>query len=388
MEGVKKANSTDRKGKRGKRKSSEASTTGHCTVVSLSSSSEHRQTQKQSKQPIPDETTDHLTMPITAAAGNDQDTTTDLLRCCLHRRRRRHPQLILGPVPLLRQFSYKDLKRATDEFRRPIASHSNGVTYEAKLEDGSVALVKEIKGAEQRQDDFYREVQLLGCLHHRHLVALRGYSSGRQSFLVFESTGYGSLKEHLNDPLKTPLNWKTRLNIAIAIASALEYLELFCEPPIYYASINSSSILLDERFCAKLSDICLVDSAIYHAQLPNSSGTDGKLPLLSFAECKDLGSWKLIPQFGGLILELITGQSSEKGSAEVIRWVQESDLGTSMHNMIDPDLGDSYDGEVLRNLLALARLCIKANTSKPSFSISHVLRYLQQKAGLLHDRRR
>ncbi|GAB2233965.1 hypothetical protein Droror1_Dr00003195 [Drosera rotundifolia] len=310
-------------------------------------------------------------MPIT-----DQDgSTTDLLRCCLHRRR--HPQLILGPVPLLRQFSYKDLKRATDEFRRPIASHSNGVTYEAKLEDGSVALVKEIKGAEQRQDDFYREVQLLGCLHHRHLVALRGYSSGRQSFLVFESTGYGSLKEHLNDPLKTPLNWNTRLNIAIAVASALEYLELFCEPPVYDASINSSSILLDERFCAKLSDICLVDSAIYHAELPNSSDTE---------ECKDLGSRKLLPQFGGLILELITGQSSEKGSAEVIRWVQESDLGTSMHNMIDPDLGDSYDGKVLRNLLALARLCIKVDTSKPSFSISHVLWYLQQKVGLRHDR--
>ncbi|KAL9262090.1 putative receptor-like protein [Drosera capensis] len=252
----------------------------------------HKQSKaKQSKQPIPDETTNHRTMPTT-----DQDSsTTDFLRRCLQRRRRRrrrrHPQLILGPVPLLRQFSYKDLKTATDEFRRPIASHSDGVTYEAKLEDGSVALVKEIKGAEQRQDDFYREVQLLGCLHHRHLVALQGYSLGRQSFLVFESTGYGSLKEHPNDPLKTPLNWKTRLNIAIGVASALEYLELFCEPPVYYASINSSSILLDERFCAK-----------------------------------DLGSRKLIPQFGGLILELITGQSSEKGSADVIRWVQESDL--------------------------------------------------------------
>ncbi|GAB2285622.1 hypothetical protein Dimus_020064 [Dionaea muscipula] len=292
-----------------------------------------------------------------------------LLLGCL--RRRRH---LPRPIPLLKQFSYKDLKRATDGFRRIVASHSPVVTYEAKLEDGSVALVKEIRVAEQGQDAFFREVQLLGCLHHRHLVSLRGYSSGRQSFLVFESTSYGSLKEHLNDPLKTPLNWKTRLRIAIAVAAALEYLEFFCDPPVYHVSISSSSILLDDKFCAKLSDISLVDSAMHHVESPNSSCSK---------ECKDWANQKLIPQFGALILELITGQSSEKGSPEVIRWVQESDLGISMHKMIDPDLGNSYDAKVLGSLLALARLCIKTDAHKPAFSISHISWYLQQKAGIL-----
>ncbi|PWA56524.1 putative receptor-like protein kinase [Artemisia annua] len=31
----------------------------------------------------------------------------------------------------------------------------------------------------------------------------------------------GSLKEHLNDPLKAPLDWKTRLKIVVGVTAAL-----------------------------------------------------------------------------------------------------------------------------------------------------------------------
>ncbi|XP_028112402.1 probable receptor-like protein kinase At1g49730 isoform X5 [Camellia sinensis] len=40
-------------------------------------------------------------------------------------------------------------------------------------------------------------------------------------FLVFEDIENGTLKAHLNDPLKTPLNWRTRLQIVIGVAAAL-----------------------------------------------------------------------------------------------------------------------------------------------------------------------
>ncbi|GAB4859871.1 hypothetical protein Ancab_011352 [Ancistrocladus abbreviatus] len=249
-------------------------------------------------------------------------------------------------VPFLKQFSYKDLKRATDGFRRIVSCHSHWVTYEAKFPDGSIALVKEIKDPGQGKDVLYREVQLLGCLHHRHLVALKGYSAGHRSFLVFENTGCGSLKEHLNDPLRTPLSWKTRLHIATGVAAAL------------------------------LSDISLLDSVLYTEEMTHHSCTK---------DCTDGQCQNLIPQFGALILELITGQSPEKEGADVIQWIQESHFRKSMDNMIDPDLGNSFDPKVMRSLLALARLCIKADANKPPFSISHILCYLQQKVGLLCD---
>lgn len=92
----------------------------------------------------------------------------------------------------------------------------------------------------------------------------------------------------------------------------------------------------------------------------------------------------MIPKFGALLLELITGQSSDKGSGDVIEWVQESHFNISMHNMIDPDLGNSYDSRMLRHLLNVARLCIQAG-EKPSFSMSHVFWYLQAKVGISHE---
>lgn len=87
-----------------------------------------------------------------------------------------------GQVSLIRRFSYKDIKRATDGFHRVIYRNGNEAAYKGRFGNGEVALVKEVKGFDQDKDVFYREVQLLACLHHRHILALRGFSIGRRRF--------------------------------------------------------------------------------------------------------------------------------------------------------------------------------------------------------------
>lgn len=282
----------------------------------------------------------------------------------MHRNR---PAFIVGPSLFLRHFSYKDIKRATGSFGRIIAVRSHGSVYNAKFKDGHVALVKEIKAFNQAKDVFYREVQHLGRLHHRHLVALRGFSAERERFLVFENIENGSLKEHLNDPLMTPLNWRTRIQIVIGVAAALEYLHSFCDPPMYHVSISSSNILLDENYIAKISDVGLLSSGGHLTMSQTSCSKD----------CISQGCKDTIFQLGVLILELITGQSLEKEGAELIQWVHESSFAIYMHKMMDPDLGNSYNPSQLNSLVAVARLCIKSG-DKPTFSISHILRYLQK----------
>ncbi|KAL0417545.1 UNVERIFIED_CONTAM: putative LRR receptor-like protein kinase [Sesamum radiatum] len=103
-----------------------------------------------------------------------------------------------GPPSLLKRFSYKDIKKATDGFKRVIQSSSLGASYKAKFQNGHLATVKEVRLSDEDDDSFYREVQLLGRLHHRHIVALCGFSSGSKRFLVFENMEEGSLKEHLS----------------------------------------------------------------------------------------------------------------------------------------------------------------------------------------------
>lgn len=79
----------------------------------------------------------------------------------------------------MKHYSYKDIKKATDGFRRSIYNSSKRVAYRAKFQNGHAAIVKEVRAFEDKDDAaFYREVQLLGRLHHRHIAALNGFSSG------------------------------------------------------------------------------------------------------------------------------------------------------------------------------------------------------------------
>jgi len=89
---------------------------------------------------------------------------------------------VAGPASLVRRLSYKDMKRATDGFRRIMYSNTHGAAYRARFQDGEVALVKEVKDLNQGKDKFFKEVQLLGQLHHRHLLALKGFSIGCKRF--------------------------------------------------------------------------------------------------------------------------------------------------------------------------------------------------------------
>ncbi|KAG6497331.1 hypothetical protein ZIOFF_045230 [Zingiber officinale] len=187
-----------------------------------------------------------------------------------------------------------------------LESGPQGTTYKARFPNGLVGAVKRVKSHQLQNDSFLKSVQLLGRLHH-HLVKLNGLSKGKDGFLVFDYMENGRLKDYLHDPLKTPLNWRTRLQIAIDIAAALEYLQYFCEPPIYNVSISSNNIFLDENFVAKI--------------------------LLS----KEIGD--LFFQFGMLLLELITGQSL-LNEAEIVHQIQESEFAYSIHKIVDTDPGD------------------------------------------------
>mgnify|MGYP004712281607 CR=1 FL=1 len=53
--------------------------------------------------------------------------------------------------------------------------------YKAEFEGGLVAAVKRMnKISEQAEDEFCREIELLARLHHRHLVALKGFCIEKQ----------------------------------------------------------------------------------------------------------------------------------------------------------------------------------------------------------------
>ncbi|RZC48708.1 hypothetical protein C5167_017134 [Papaver somniferum] len=81
-----------------------------------------------------------------------------------------------GPASMFRKFSYKETKKATNNFNTIIGQGGFGTVYKAQFSDGFVAAVKRMdKVSEQAEDDFCREIELVERLHHRHLVSPRGF---------------------------------------------------------------------------------------------------------------------------------------------------------------------------------------------------------------------
>ncbi|KAL0654907.1 hypothetical protein Bca4012_075491 [Brassica carinata] len=127
--------------------------------------------------------------------------------------------------------------------------------------DCQIVAVKQLdRNGLQGNKEFIVEVLMLSLLHHKHLVNLIGYcADGDQRLLVYEYMTRGSLEDHLLDltPDQVPLDWDTRIRIALGAAMGLEYLHDKADPPVIYRDLKAANILLDSDFNAKLSDFGL-----------------------------------------------------------------------------------------------------------------------------------
>ncbi|MCO5553733.1 hypothetical protein L7F22_007259 [Adiantum nelumboides] len=290
-----------------------------------------------------------------------------------------------------RRFTYSEVQKATDDFSSVIGKGGFGTVYKARFEDGLVAAVKRMsRVSRQREREFCKEMEFLGRLHHRHLVTLRGFCITKsERFLVYDFMENGSLDEHLRaGQNKNSLDWRTRIQIAIDVAAALEYLHFFCDPPLCHRDIKSSNILLDQHFIAKVADFGLAHatptstaSCNYDQISTDVRGTPGYLDP-EYVVTRQLTVKSDIYSYGVLLLELMTGRAAVQDNRNLVAWAQPylstSDATARLTLLVDPALHSNYDAEELRSLARLVRMCThKEAKSRPS--IRHVLAFLYER---------
>ncbi|KAG6503385.1 hypothetical protein ZIOFF_035697 [Zingiber officinale] len=280
-----------------------------------------------------------------------------------------------GPSTMLRRFTYKEIKLATDNFRTVIGKGGFGTVYKAQFADGSLAAVKLMnKDSKQDEKDFTREIELLARLHHRHLVTLNGFCIEKnERLLVYEYMENGSLKDHLHSTRRNRLRWMTRLQIANDVANALlsddrapmyffelqEYLHFYCDPPLCHRDIKSSNILLDENFLAKVADFGFAHASKSGAVCFEPVNTDIRGYIdPEYVVTQELTEKSDIYSYGVLLLELVTGRKAIQDKRNLVEWFRNfMAADSSLSEMVDPAVGDSLNFEQLNMMVGIIQSC-------------------------------
>eukprot|EP00257_Ricinus_communis_P022932 XP_015582794.1 protein STRUBBELIG-RECEPTOR FAMILY 2 [Ricinus communis] len=273
-------------------------------------------------------------------------------------------------------YTVVELQSATNSFseKNLIGEGSLGSVYRAEFPDGQILAVRNISMVSlsfQEEEQFMDVIWTASRLRHPNIATLLGYCVEHgQHLLVYEYIKSLSLDNVLHGEGYKPLPWTVRLNIALGVARALDYLHsTFC-PPIAHGNIKASNVLLDEelkpRLCdcgiailrpltsnsvkIKASEIAVGDTG-YTAPEHGEPGTDN--------------TKSDVYAFGVLLLELLTGRkpfdsSKSRKEQSLAKWAS-SRLHDNAYlaQMVDPSIKRTLTSKTISRYADIVSFCIQ-----------------------------
>lgn len=262
----------------------------------------------------------------------------------------------------LKVYPFQELKAATQDFSP--SCWIKGSVYSGTI-NGDFAAIKKMNG------DVSKEINLLNKINHFNLIRLSGVSFDQGNwYLVYEYASNGPLSDWIHDKSEEKImNWNKRLQIALDIAAGLNYLHRYTSPPHIHKDLNSSNVLLDGDFRAKIANFGMARSADgqegQFALTRHIVGTKGYMAP-EYLENGIVSPTLDVYAFGVLMLELLTGKevSLFYELSEVLTPVLSEDGGKeNLRNVMDPMLQGKYPLDLALVLFRLIARCIKKDPS-------------------------
>ncbi|KAJ1426374.1 Serine/threonine-protein kinase, active site [Sesbania bispinosa] len=226
--------------------------------------------------------------------------------------------------------SYGELHEATNGFSSSnlVGTGGFGSVYKGSLLHFERPIAVKVLNLETRgaSKSFTAECKALGQIKHRNLLNILtccssvDYNGEDFKAIVYEFMPNGNLESllHSNDqhePRNLNLNLTQRVNIALDVAQALDYLHNDSEEGVVHCDIKPSNVLLDDDIVAHLGDFGL--ARLLHVTMGHSSrdqvsssaikGTIGYVPP-EYGAGGTVTPQGDIYSYGILLLEMLTGK--------------------------------------------------------------------------------
>ncbi|CAN6228784.1 unnamed protein product [Urochloa humidicola] len=303
----------------------------------------------------------------------------------------------IGTCPsTVKTFTIAELEKATENFNfgKIIGEGGYGRVYRGIIEDGVEVAVKLLTRKHQNRDrEFIAEVEMLSRLHHRNLVKLIGICIERSTrCLVFELVPNGSVESHLHgsDKIYGPLDFDTRMKIALGAARGLAYLHEDANPHVIHRDFKASNVLLENDFTPKVADFGLAKEASDGMEHISTQvmGTFGYVAP-EYAMTGHLLVKSDVYSYGVVLLELLSGRkpvdmTQPPGSENLVTWARPL-LTTreGLQRLVDPSLPANYDFEKVAKAAAIASMCVHVEASQRPFmgEVVQALKLIHSGAG-------
>ncbi|KAL8485717.1 hypothetical protein ACS0TY_027847 [Phlomoides rotata] len=287
---------------------------------------------------------------------------------------RRHKQIIIHQAADIsletfvgRRVSYIELVRGTSSFSKTnlLGIGSFGSVYKATLSDGLIIAAKvfnlELEGA---TTSFDTESEILSSIRHRNLLPVISCCTNQEfRALILKYMPNGNQEKWLHS-VNNLLDLVQRLNIAIDVALALEYLHHHHTFPVVHCDIKPSNVLLDEDMTAHVADFG-ISKLFDEGEVMTHTTT---LATIGYAAPEYGSEGKVstngdVYSYGILVLEMFTQKKptddmfSEEMSLK--DWVKETLRQNAISEIVAPGLISREDEhESVSSILDMAMKCL------------------------------